>query len=147
MDLFASYAIDKKSDIPIWVQLKQRITYLIMSGSLQPGDQLPTVRELAIQLGINYHTVTKVYHDLEHSGLVEVQAGRGTSVVDLGESRFIAFENDAHMAAGEYADKLVQLGMAPQEAVQAIADHLKVPVWFEQKKETVKPKARMNNVG
>ena len=64
MDPLDSYTIDKKSDIPIWVQLKQRLVYLIMSGSYKPGDQLPTVRELAVQLDINYHTVNKVYHDL-----------------------------------------------------------------------------------
>ena len=61
MDPLDSYTIDKKSDIPIWVQLKQRLVYLIMSGSYKPGDQLPTVRELAVQLDINYHTVNKVY--------------------------------------------------------------------------------------
>ena len=51
MDPLDSYTIDKKSDIPIWVQLKQRLVYLIMSGSYKPGDQLPTVRELARAAG------------------------------------------------------------------------------------------------
>ena len=57
MNPFDSFSIDKKSDIPIWVQLKQRLAYLIASGTYKPGDQLPNVRELAVQLDINYLTV------------------------------------------------------------------------------------------
>ena len=131
MDPFETYRIDKKSDIPIWVQLKKRLTYLIASGAYQPGDQLPTVRELAVQRDINYHTVNKVYHDLESSGLIEVQVGRGSHVADLGNSRFVAFENDARMVASEYATKLLDLGMTPEEAVRAIADHLGVKVTID----------------
>ena len=92
MNPFDSFSIDKKSDIPIWVQLKQRLAYLIASGTYKPGDQLPTVRELAVQLDINYHTVNKVYHELEGSGLIEVQAGRGSHVADLDDSRLTAEE-------------------------------------------------------
>lgn len=128
MDPFDSYKIDKKGDIPIWVQLKQRLTYLIMSGAYQPGDQLPTVRELAVQLDINYHTVNKVYHELEGSGLIEVQAGRGSHVADLGDSPVITFEGESRMITAEYVSKLLQLGMTAEEIVRIVANYLSIDI-------------------
>lgn len=132
MDPFESYSLDKKSGIPVWVQLKQRFLYLILSGAYQPGEQLPTVRETAARLGINYHTVNKVYHDLENSGLVEMQVGRGTCIRDRSENQFIAFENDARMVAREFSEKLLQLGMTPEEIIRAVANHLHVKVTVEK---------------
>ncbi len=128
MGAFDSYTIDKKSDIPVWVQLRQRLSFCIMSGVYGEGDQLPTVRELAAQLDVHYHTVNKVYADLEKSGLVEMRSGKGTFVADLSESRFRAIEGDVHAAVAEHASKLLELGMTPEEAVMAIARHLGVEV-------------------
>lgn len=147
MDPFDSFKIDKKSDIPIWVQLKHRLTYLIMSGTYQPGDQLPTVRELAVQLDINYHTVNKVYHELEGSGLIEVQAGRGSHVADLGDSRFIAFEGEPHMITSEYATQLLQLGMTAEEVVQLVADYLGVSIALGAGPESAPAGERAQRVG
>ena len=147
MDPFDSYKIDKKSDIPIWVQLKQRITYLIISGAYKPGDQLPTVRELAVQLDINYHTVNKVYHELEGSGLIEVQAGRGSHVADLSDSSFIAFEGEPHMITSEYVSKLLQLGMTAEEVVRIVADYLGVRITVDSISEGAPLGERARRVG
>lgn len=57
--------IDSKSPIPIYVQLKEKLKYAIESGTINPGDQLPTVRQMAVDLKINLNTVRKVYHELE----------------------------------------------------------------------------------
>ena len=147
MDPFDSFKIDKKSDIPIWVQLKQRLTYLIISGTYKPGDQLPTVRELAVQLDINYHTVNKVYHELEGSGLIEVQAGRGSHVADLSDSNFIAFEGEPHMITSEYVSKLTQLGMTAEEVVRIVADYLGVCITIDSISENVLLGERAQRVG
>ncbi len=128
MRAFDNYRIDKKSDIPVWVQLRQRLSFCIMSGAYKEGDQLPTVRELAAQLDVHYHTVNKVYSDLEKSGLVEMRSGKGTFVADLGDSQFRAIEGDVHAAVAEHASKLLELGMTPEEAVMAVAKHLGVTV-------------------
>ena len=53
--------LDEHSGIPLWVQLRNRLMYLIDSGHYQAGDRLPTVRALAADLNVNYHTVNKVY--------------------------------------------------------------------------------------
>lgn len=147
MNPFDSFSIDKKSDIPIWVQLKQRLAYLIASGTYKPGDQLPTVRELAVQLDINYHTANKVYHELEGSGLIEVQAGRGSHVADLDDSRFIAFEGEPHMITSEYVSKLLQLGMTAEEVVRIVADCLGVCITIDSNSKNAPMGERAQRVG
>lgn len=128
MDSQLPFAIDKKSDIPIWVQIRQRMAFCIVSGKYQPGDQLPTVRELAIQLDVNYHTVNKVYRDLENSGMVEVLAGKGTFVSDLSQARYLVLEGDVHAVVADCATKLLELGMTPEDAVRNLASYLDVSV-------------------
>jgi len=72
--------LDLKSEIPIYVQLKGQLRYAIQSGLLEPGSQLSTMRELAVELGIDANTVARVYRELEDEGLIERQQGRGTFV-------------------------------------------------------------------
>lgn len=78
--------IDELSSTPIWIQLKNRLIYLIMSGHYQPGDRLPTVRDIAVDLKINYNTVNKVYQSLIHDGYLASRRGRGTFVKDVSRS-------------------------------------------------------------
>ena len=75
--------IDERSSVPIWLQLRNRIIYLISSGHYRPGYKLPTVRELAIKLKVNYNTVNKVYQSLLHDGYLMSHRGRGTFVCDI----------------------------------------------------------------
>ena len=79
------FEVDSTTDVPLWVQLRQRHIYLINSGYFKPGDQLPTVRGLASEISINYNTVSKVYINLEHDGYVESVRGRGVFVRDIGK--------------------------------------------------------------
>jgi len=65
---------------PIYVQLMQQIKYEIESGTLNPGDQLPSIRNVAKDLFINPNTVVKVYKELEHEGIIELQQGKGAFV-------------------------------------------------------------------
>ena len=74
--------IDASSVIPIWHQLRTRLVYLISAGKFLPGEKLPTVRELAVDLGINYNTVSKVYQDIERDGYIVFKRGSGTYVAD-----------------------------------------------------------------
>lgn len=72
--------LDERSGIPLWVQLRNRLMYLIDSGHYSPGEQLPTVRALAAELNVNYHTVNKVYISLEREGYINSKRGRGAFV-------------------------------------------------------------------
>ena len=78
------FEIDEASDVPLWVQLRNRIAYLINSGYFKPGDKLPTVRGLASEISINYNTVNKAYLNLVSDGYLESTRGRGVFVTDLG---------------------------------------------------------------
>ncbi len=74
------FQIDRASPLPVYVQLAEQIRLLIHRGALGPGDPLPTVRELAVSLGLNANTVTRVYRDLQQEGLLRLERGLGTSV-------------------------------------------------------------------
>ncbi|MCI8451600.1 GntR family transcriptional regulator [Enterorhabdus sp. P55] len=77
------FEIDESSDVPLWVQLRQRIAYLITSGYFKPGEKLPTVRGLAAEISINYNTVNKAYLSLVSDGYLESTRGRGVFVRDV----------------------------------------------------------------
>jgi GntR family transcriptional regulator len=72
--------INKKSGMPIYVQLEERIRFLVHKGVFSAGDPLPTVRALAVTLGINANTVSRVYRDLEAEGVLRLERGVGTFV-------------------------------------------------------------------
>ncbi|MEM9657981.1 MAG: GntR family transcriptional regulator [Planctomycetota bacterium] len=72
--------IEKGSAVPISRQLAQQIATLCAAGNLQPGAQLPSVRELARQLAVNQNTVLRVYDRLSREGLLEMRQGQGTFV-------------------------------------------------------------------
>lgn len=72
--------INPKSAIPIHRQIGDQIRRSVAAGLLEPGDQLPSVRELAARLLVNPNTVAKVYRDLERDGLLETRRGQGTFI-------------------------------------------------------------------
>lgn len=74
------FQIDRASPLPVYVQLAEQIRLLIHRGALNPGDPLPTVRELAVTLGVNANTVMRVYRDLQHQGVLRLERGLGTFV-------------------------------------------------------------------
>jgi len=80
--------LDLQSRQPIYEQLKSQISRMVLTGDLQPHDQLPSVRVFARDLGINPNTVQKAYQDLERDGIIYSAAGRGCFVgggAELGE--------------------------------------------------------------
>ncbi len=74
------FFINARSGVPIYKQLEQQIEKGIIGGILQSGDQLPTVREVALQLTINPNTVARAYRELEYRDLIESAQGRGTFI-------------------------------------------------------------------
>src|SRR2546429_9849406 len=74
------FQVDAKHPTPLYHQLDRSIRFAIATGKLAIGDQLPTVRQLAVDLRINANTVAKVYAELERSGVVETRRGVGTFV-------------------------------------------------------------------
>ena len=75
-----AFEFDESLDLPMWVQLRNRISYLIGTGFFQPGEKLPTVRKVAADLRIAYNTVSKAYMGLERDGYVKTVRGSGVYV-------------------------------------------------------------------
>ncbi|MGH9077668.1 MAG: GntR family transcriptional regulator [Acidimicrobiales bacterium] len=74
------FEVDPRSGLPTYLQLVQQVRHALRLGLLQPGDQLPTAREVVAKLAINPNTVHKAYRELERDGLVGVRSGQGTFV-------------------------------------------------------------------
>jgi GntR family transcriptional regulator len=74
------FIIDSKSGVPLYRQVIEQVKVGIARGSLGPGDQLPTVRQLAVDLSINPNTVIRAYRELEIEGVLETHQGSGTFV-------------------------------------------------------------------
>ena len=75
------FHISSTSGVPTYLQIVQQVRQALRLGRLEPGDRLPTVREVAAAVAINPNTVLKAYGELEHEGLVEGRHGQGTYVV------------------------------------------------------------------
>ena len=76
------FTLDFRSGIPVYVQLVEQVLTYLASGNLKPGDQLPTVRQMASELRINFNTVARAYRMLDEAGLISTQQGRGTYIVE-----------------------------------------------------------------
>lgn len=122
------FELDARSGLPTYQQLIQQVRHAVRLGLLQPGEQLPTAREVVAQLAINPNTVLKAYRELEHAGLVVARQGQGTFVADgvvstpLAEqgalrNRLARWVRDAREAGLEDED----LEALFREAVRAVA--------------------------
>jgi len=86
--------IDEYSDVPIYMQIRNQIVMGISSGDLKPGEQLPTVRALALEIGINTMTVSKTYQLLKQEGYIMTDRKNGARVRDnIAKSGVIGEEN------------------------------------------------------
>jgi GntR family transcriptional regulator len=76
------FHLDMKSGVPVYRQIVDQVRGAIAAGSLNAGDQLPTMRQLAVDLAINPNTVVRAYRELEYGGLLETHQGTGTFISD-----------------------------------------------------------------
>jgi GntR family transcriptional regulator len=90
-------SIDARDRTPIYAQLDRGLRAAIATGRLRPGDQLPTVRQLAVELQVNANTVARVYAELERDGVLETRRGVGS---------FVNATAGAARSAGEHTKRL-----------------------------------------
>src|SRR5262245_40942955 len=76
----AIVSVDPRDPTPIYAQLERGLRASMATGRLQPGDQLPTVRQLAVDLRVNANTVARVYAELERVGVIETRRGVGSFI-------------------------------------------------------------------
>jgi GntR family transcriptional regulator len=114
--------LDFRSNMPIYMQIVEQIEGLLLTGELTPGDQLPTVRQLASDLAVNFNTVARAYRLLDESGLISTQQGRGTYILDApGEEIQQYFRHEGlKVLAQRYLFDAARIGATPEEALAEI---------------------------
>jgi GntR family transcriptional regulator len=114
-------ALDDHSGVPVYRQIIDRVTAGIARGAVRRGDQLPTVRQLAVDLSINPNTVIRAYRELEIRGIIETQQGTGTFISedsptpDKAERRRMLAQ-----LAGECAARAGAAGFTLEELIQQL---------------------------
>ena len=117
------FRLDASSGVPFYRQIIDQVLLAIADGRLKPGAQLPTVRQLAVDLSVNLNTVAKAYREMEIRGIVETQQGTGTFIATRssdGKSRekkkALAALVDRFLANGE------ALGIPMADLVDAVVE-------------------------
>ncbi|MFI6097316.1 GntR family transcriptional regulator [Lentzea sp. NPDC051213] len=99
------FHVDRGSGLPAYLQLGRQVREAMRLGWLQPGDRLPTVRDVVATSGVNANTVLKAYRELELAGLVEARQGSGTFVkASLGSAAPEALDSLREVLAGWVAE-------------------------------------------
>jgi GntR family transcriptional regulator len=118
--------VDFESGVPIYMQLVDRIKQMVASGQLQPGQQLPTMRQLAADLRINYNTVGRAYSLLDQDGVISTQQGRGTFIASrLSDEQIQRMRLDKlRSMVGQIVREALVRGYSPQEIEDVVEEQL-----------------------
>jgi GntR family transcriptional regulator len=117
------FTVDPRSGVPLYLQLIEQVKRAIAVGALLPGEQLPTVKALALDLTVNPNTVARVYRELERDGVIDTSPGRGSFVrTDGGAVEARRAVGDVARAAFEGAVREAKsLGLSREETHDLMA--------------------------
>jgi GntR family transcriptional regulator len=117
--------LDPRSGVPAYRQLMDQVKYYIAGGTLRPGDQLPSIRELASALAVNPTTVVRVYTELEREGVLEMRHGKGAYVAQQSPGLAPAEQEQAlRRSARQLALEASQLRIPAQRVVQVVREEI-----------------------
>jgi len=124
--LIDSIQLDFRSGTPIYTQIVEQVKQQLVSGLLKPGDQLPTVRALALELRVNFNTVARAYRLLDEAGIISTQQGRGTYILEVPPpERTDKLRQQALEAlTRDYLVEALRLGSSPDEIKKTLIDQL-----------------------
>lgn len=116
--------LDFRGREPIYSQIVEQVKAQVAAGALKPGDQLPTVRQLAADLRINFNTVARAYRILHDEGVISTQQGRGTFILDQplptgAEQRRLRRARLAELTE-RFLAEAERLGYEPEEILRAV---------------------------
>ena len=112
--------IDFAKDRPIYLQLMESICGDIIKGNLKPGDKLPSVREFALDSGVNVNTVQRVYKELEVMALTETKRGQGTFITTEQQAIEAMREQMKEQVAMQFVSSVQALGFTVQEIIDVL---------------------------
>ena len=118
-----SFRLDAHSGVPVYRQLIDQVQAAIASGALAPGAQLPTVRQVSVDLAINPNTVMRAYREMEIRGLLDTEQGTGTFIADR-KVEYSKGESDRQLAqlVGEFVSRAGAAGFTLKQLMQALRD-------------------------
>jgi GntR family transcriptional regulator len=114
--------LDFRAGEPLYMQIARQVEQMVANGLLQVGDQLPTVRELATELRINFNTVARAYHVLDDQGLISTQRGRGTYIWEQPTEEMMQKlkQKTLEELAQRFLDESQNLGYSPEQAAEVL---------------------------
>jgi GntR family transcriptional regulator len=118
--------IDYRSGVPIYVQIVEQVRQRVSTGELRPGDQLPTVRQMATDLRVNFNTVARAYRLLDEAGLISTQQGRGTYIWETPPPEATERLRSENLGAltRRYMFESHRLGFTPEEVTKEFEQQL-----------------------
>jgi GntR family transcriptional regulator len=118
--------LDFRSGQPIYLQIVEQIRKLVAGGELKQGDQLPTVRQLATELRVNFNTVARAYRLLDEAGLISTQQGRGTYIWESPSPEMLHHlrQQSLEGLTRDYLAEAAQLSYTPDEIARIIVRYL-----------------------
>src|SRR5213592_3235601 len=120
-------SIDQRDPTPIYAQLNRALRAAIATSRLRPGDQLPTVRQLAVELRVNANTVARVYGELERAGVIETRRGVGSFISATPAQARPPREHDRRLRA--FVTRVLAdadtAGFGVDEVIAALREHRK----------------------
>jgi GntR family transcriptional regulator len=118
-----AFRLDARSGVPVYRQLIDQVLGGIASGALHPGAQLPTVRQVAVDLAINPNTVMRAYRELEIRGVLETQQGTGTFIAQQDvKPDEVERRRRLQQLAGEFAARAGSAGFTLDELIEVLHD-------------------------
>jgi GntR family transcriptional regulator len=118
-----AFRLDSHSGVPVYRQIIDQVTGGMASGVLHPGDQLPTVRQVAVDLAINPNTVVRAYRELEIRGVLETQQGTGTFISQQKIKRDdVARQRQLNQLVSEFVSRAGAGGFTVQDLLEQLQD-------------------------
>lgn len=112
-------------DKPIYVQIVDKIKLMIISGVYNCGDKLPSVRDMATEVGVNPNTMQKAFQELERTSVIYSQRTNGRFITDDTDLIEMLRNNIAQNQIKQFYDNMTQMGLSKEEIINAINDYIK----------------------
>ncbi|PIK32273.1 GntR family transcriptional regulator [Bacillus siamensis] len=112
-----------QSSKPIYLQIADRVYYRLIRNELSPGDKLPSVREMAVQMKVNPNTIQRTYSEMERLGIVETRRGQGTFIAERPDLKEELKDRLTKDVFKRFIQEMAELGLSPEEMLNGIKQY------------------------
>ncbi|PAF00361.1 GntR family transcriptional regulator [Bacillus velezensis] len=112
-----------QSSKPIYLQIADLVYYRLIRSELSPGDKLPSVREMAVQMKVNPNTIQRTYSEMERLGIVETRRGQGTFIAERSDLKAELKDRLTKDVFKRFIQEMAELGLSPEEMLDGIKQY------------------------